>query len=325
MYSWADDTSDWFKPGSYLFDPDKKSSRDAEAARAAASGPRTYEARGGPNPKLIDPKKKIASDSANPLIVAVDVTGSMASWPFEIFDRLPLFFNTLSQYRPDLEISFVAVGDSGVDRWPLQVTEFAKGFDLEQQLKSLYGEGGGGDAPESYGMLAYWVNHHVTAAKAKRPFLIVFGDAPMHPKVPASEIGGLVGDSVSRDVDAIKEWQQTGQRWSTWFLRRPGGRKGDEVDTQWKAALGASKVVQMMNEARAVDYAMGIVARIWGHFADFKSNMAARQPNEQIVELEKGLDEMKVRALSCPKCAGNIPPEASGRFICAYCGATLTV
>ena len=25
----------------------------------------------------------------------------MASWPFEIFDRLPLLYNTLSQYRED--------------------------------------------------------------------------------------------------------------------------------------------------------------------------------------------------------------------------------
>ena len=37
----------------------------------------------------------------------------MASWPFEIFDRLPLLFNTLSQYREDLEICFAAIGDAG--------------------------------------------------------------------------------------------------------------------------------------------------------------------------------------------------------------------
>ena len=33
----------------------------------------------------------------------------MASWPFEIFDRLPLLYNTLSQYREDLEICFAAI------------------------------------------------------------------------------------------------------------------------------------------------------------------------------------------------------------------------
>ena len=42
MYSWYDDTSDWAKPGSYAYDPSSKTARDAEAAKAAAAGPRTY-------------------------------------------------------------------------------------------------------------------------------------------------------------------------------------------------------------------------------------------------------------------------------------------
>ena len=35
------------------------------------------------------------------------MTGSMQTWPAEIFDRLPLLYNTLAQYRPDLEVLFV--------------------------------------------------------------------------------------------------------------------------------------------------------------------------------------------------------------------------
>ena len=40
MYSWYDDTSDWAKPGAYVYDPSSKDARDAEAVRAKASGPR---------------------------------------------------------------------------------------------------------------------------------------------------------------------------------------------------------------------------------------------------------------------------------------------
>ena len=90
-----------------------------------ALGPRTYEKKRKANEKIIDPSKHIRSESNNPLIIAVDVTGSMASWPFEIFDRLPLLYNTLSQYREDLEICFAAIGDAAYDDWPLQVTTFA--------------------------------------------------------------------------------------------------------------------------------------------------------------------------------------------------------
>jgi len=116
MYSWDDDTSKWYGSGKYAYSPAAAPARAESAARAAASGPRTYKGRTGPNEKIIDPSKKISTQSTNPLIVAIDVTGSMASWPFEIFDRLPLLYNTLAQYRPDTEICFAAIGDAGVDR-----------------------------------------------------------------------------------------------------------------------------------------------------------------------------------------------------------------
>src|SRR3990172_1572530 len=76
MYSWDEDTSGWLGKASYAFSEAGKGVREVAAARAAAAGPRTYEAHRGPNPALIDPKKRVSSDSKNPLIVAVDVTGA---------------------------------------------------------------------------------------------------------------------------------------------------------------------------------------------------------------------------------------------------------
>jgi hypothetical protein len=320
MYSWYDDTSDWARPGSYAYDPSSKTARDAEAEKAAAAGPRTYTDRGQPDPQLTDARKRIRSSSKNPLVIAVDVTGSMQRWPFEIFDRLPLLYNTLSQYRPDLEISFCAIGDAACDRWPLQTTDFSKGFDLERYLKALYGEGGGGDEPESYGLFAHWVNTHVTLEQARRPFLIVFGDATMHETVQGGQISHFMGDE-HRDVDSVAAWQQVAKTWNTWFLRRPGGRKGDSVHSQWSRAVGEQQVVQIDDELRAVDYAMGLIARTWGHFGDFKENMLARQDEAKVDELAKRLDE--VRVLVCPSCGAAIPPEARGRFTCAFCRSTL--
>ncbi|GAB4505616.1 MAG: hypothetical protein Fur0043_26130 [Anaerolineales bacterium] len=169
MYSWNEDTSSWYGSGKYTYAPTAVAKRAVAAERERVSGPRTYKGQLGPNEKIIDPKKRICTESANPLIMAIDVTGSMASWPFEIFDRLPLLYNTLSQYRPDVEICFAAIGDAAVDQWPLQVTTFASGYDLEQLLGSLYGEGAGGDAPESYGLFAHWVNTHVEIPNVQEP------------------------------------------------------------------------------------------------------------------------------------------------------------
>jgi hypothetical protein len=318
MYSWDEDTSSWYGTGTYAYGSRGAASRKAAAKRAKASGPRTYERKEGPNETVVDPRRHVHTQTPNPLVIGVDVTGSMANWPFEIFDRLPLLYNTLSQYREDLEICFAAIGDAAVDRWPLQVTSFASGFDLEQLLGSLYGEGGGGDAPESYGLFAHWLNTHVQVPNAKEPpFLILFGDITMHPKVPKGQIAHYLGDRVSRDVDAIGAWRQVCKTWNTWFLRRPTGKPGDRVDKQWGRAIGAQKIFHIEDEQRAVDYAMGLIARAWGRFGDFQENMRARQSEEKVVQVSKPI-EMK-----CPVCGAPIPVEARGMFSCGYCGITL--
>ncbi|MCU0501885.1 MAG: hypothetical protein MUC51_08990 [Anaerolineae bacterium] len=318
MYTWNEDTSTWFGSGDYRYGAGGKATRDAAAARAAATGARTYANREAPNEKIISPRKRIGTKSKNPLIIAVDVTGSMASWPFEIFDRLPLLFNTLSQYREDLEICFAAIGDATCDQWPLQVTTFASGFDLEQLLGSLYGEGRGGDAPESYGLFAHWVNTHVEIADTPEPpFLIVFGDVTMHPEVPKDQIAKYLGDSVWRDVDALDAWQKVAKRWNTWFLRRPTGKADDGVDQQWRKAIGNQKVFRIEDEQRAVDYAMGLIARAWGHFDDFQANMRARQSEDRVTAVSKPI------AMICPRCGAPLPVETAGMFRCVYCGTTL--
>jgi hypothetical protein len=319
MYSWDEDTSKWYGSGAYAYAPAPAASARADAAeRAKAAGPRTYQGKTGPNEKIIDPKKHIRSESKNPIVIAVDVTGSMASWPAEIFDRLPLLYNTLSQYRPDVEICFAAIGDAAVDRWPLQVTTFAGGFDLEQLLGSLYGEGAGGDAPESYGLFAHWVNTHVEVPNAEEtPFLIVFGDVTMHKSIPAPQIKHYLGDSAIFNVDALDSWQKVSKSWNTWFLRRPTGKPGDHVDHQWAEAIGAQKIIRIEDEQRAVDYALGLIARSWGYFGDFQQNMRARQDEKKVEQISK------VIKMICPTCGGPIPTNASGMFKCPYCGMTL--
>jgi len=320
MYSWDSDTSSWYGKSGYSYDAKTAAKRAAAAEREAAAGPRTYAARSGPVEKVVDPSQRISTKSKNPLMVAVDVTGSMAHWPVEIFDRLPLLYNTLSQYREDLAVSFAAIGDASCDRWPLQVTSFASGYDLEQLLGSLFGEGGGGDAPESYGLFAHWVNTHVELpALDEPPFLIVFGDITMHPSVPKAQVAHYLGDKVSHDVDSLDAWKKVCERWNVWFLRRPGGRSGDEVDDQWGEAIGAQKIMPIHDEQRAVDYAMGIIARAWGRFGDFQDNMRARHSEDKVKELSAPIE------MICPRCGGPIPVKATGMFSCTYCGTTLKI
>ncbi len=337
MYSWSEDTSDWYGSGSYRYSGAGGEERAAAAAAEAVAGSRTYAHKSAPNPSMIDPHKKITTNSAHPIIVAVDVTGSMANWPFEIFDRLPLLYNTLSQYKEDVEICFAAIGDAGVDRWPLQVTEFAHGYDLEQQLNALYGEGGGGDAPESYGLFAWWVENHVTTPAANYPFLIVFGDAPMHAKIPASRWRTSWATSRSPRGSSIASSAAPRARASTPSNAGTGWRRAGTPGscaapraaraTRWTSSgprpWAHEKVFHIDDEQRAVDYAMGLVARSWGRFEDFQTNLRARQDEGKVKAVADKLRKEGPRVLQCPSCGARIPAEAVGRYVCAFCHSTL--
>jgi hypothetical protein len=86
---------------------------------------------------------------------------------------------------------------------------------------------------------------------------------------------------------------------------------------QWAEAIGAQKIIRIQDEQRAVDYAMGLIARSWGYFGDFQENMRARQDEGKVAQVSE------VIKLICPTCGGPIPTNASGLFKCSYCGTTL--
>ena len=294
MYSWGASTEDWAKPGAYSFDEARKSAMDKDAKKAADRGGRNYLSRSEPDAELVDPRgKTIVSQSKNPVVVAVDVTGSMAHWPAEIFDRLPLLYQTLSQYRPDLEVSFAAIGDATSDRFPLQVADFGAGADLDQKLGALYGEGGGGGtSQESYELFAYFLTHRAKTPKAEKPFLILYGDEGFYPEVNAKQVQHYLGGQIEGERTSVELWRELAKRWEIYLLRKTYGSAAEDkkIVAQWEKALSPERILAVPDEQRAVDLALGIIARSWDHFEDFQENMAARQPGAKVAELANSLD-----------------------------------
>lgn len=289
MYCWGDDVSDWQNPTAYQFTGSTQAQQQRAAAAKASKdmGGRTYLKRQAPNMDLATPRKTIVSRSANPIVVAVDVTGSMQHWPAEIFDRLPLLYQTLSQYREDVEVSFVALGDATCDRFPLQVTDFRRGIDLEETLKALYGEGGGGgQARESYELLAYSLLYRAQAPEANRPFLIIYGDEGFYDQVNPGQVRALIGDDLKEPLDSRRLWRAVAEAWNVYHLRKPyGGQQEAQIRAQWQEVLGPERVVLLDDEQRAVDLALGLIARSWGHYDDFERNMSARQSDDKVAAL----------------------------------------
>ncbi len=123
--------------------------------------------------------KSITTDSPAPVVIAVDVTGSMGDWPATIFSKLPYLDLEGAEYLgKGLEFSFCANGDVGSDKYPLQVQQFGKGQKLTEHLKKLVIErGGGSNNVESYETTALYLARNVTMPKAVRnPICIFIGD-----------------------------------------------------------------------------------------------------------------------------------------------------
>jgi hypothetical protein len=318
MYSWGDDTSTWKNPGSYNYGSARRTYMDADAKTAAAKGPRTYSKRNSPDSKLVSTVNKIIeTQSENPIVIAVDVTGSMSTWPASIFDRLPLLYQTLANYKQDLEISFAAIGDATCDNYPLQVNGFAKGPALDDNLRALCAEGGGGGQHmESYELFGYYMNSsNVLVPKAKSPFLIIFGDEGFYENIHPDQVKHYIGHDIQSPMDSLAMWKSLSTKFDTYLLHKPYSDSLDKtIIAQWSDALGPQKIIQLYDEERAVDVAIGLIARRWGKYDDFSKNISARHDSTDISAVTKSLRFIGSPVTPNSMIPGSMPSRRSSRL-----------
>jgi (2Fe-2S) ferredoxin len=300
MYGWGGASpKSWKGKGSYDFGS-ARAKYDKAAVDAGATGPRTYSFSRTPDMSLVDAKGKVlSSDSTDPLIIAVDVTGSMSSWPGEIFDRLPLLYQTLAKYRPNIEIAFAAIGDATCDNYPLQVTDFSKDIkQLEANLKALGCEGGGGGhITESYELFGHFMDTHCKTPNATSPFLLIYGDETFYDGINPKQVKHFIGDKIDSGLESKVMWQNLMQKFNVYFLQKHYGNDElnvtEEVRGRWGSVIGLQRVIELPFEIdgedgrmpgyqRAVDIGMGLVAKHWGEYMDFGKSLDARHDDPAV-------------------------------------------
>lgn len=289
MYSWGSDTSTWKGPGKYDYGDAMKPYLDKLEEKAESE--RIYSKKKGPDLKIVEPKnREITTESENPILIAVDGTGSMQKWPAEIFDRLPLLYQTLSKYKDGIEMSFSVIGDAKSDQWPTQISNFGKGPTLDDFLKGLSAEGGGGPGiRESYELWAYFVHQHVKTPKATSPFMIVMGDEMFYNVVDPKEVNHYLGETIQAPIDSMGIWKALGQKFDIYLLRKSYEPHDDQIKAQWAEAIGEQKIIPVYDPLRVVDVAMGLISKQWGQFGDFSKNLSARQDGKNIETVMESL------------------------------------
>lgn len=86
-----------------------------------------------------------------PVILALDVTGSMGQTAVEIAKRLNEIMTKLYGQIKDVEFMIMGIGDLAYDTYPIQASQFESDIRIAEQLDKIYFEfGGGGNWFESY-------------------------------------------------------------------------------------------------------------------------------------------------------------------------------
>ena len=97
----------------------------------------------------------------------------------------------------DPQLMFAAIGDT-TDEAPLQVTQFESDIRIAEQLMELWIEGAGGDSPEDYQLLWYFLAKHTDIdcfnKRGKKGFCFTIGDAAFHDSVTGGNIKAIFND-----------------------------------------------------------------------------------------------------------------------------------
>ena len=197
------------------------------------------------NAKIREARDSVAHPNSFPIIVDLDVTGSMGRIPHHLVkDGLPNMVSEIAEGGvPDPAILFMATGDSKHDRYPFQVGQFESGdVELDMWLTRTYLEGGGGgNQGESYAWAWYFAaNHCVTDAWEKRHIkgvLFTIGDEHCHATMTNSELSEVMGVKGEVSLKAEDLLRAAQEKWNVYHLHILEGG-GASTLSSWQKLLG---------------------------------------------------------------------------------------
>jgi hypothetical protein len=205
------------------------------------------------DPRNITVRESVDSDAnpqSTPIIVALDVTGSMGAIPHQLIQgNLGTLMEELLARRPvsDPHLMFMGVGDVVFDRAPLQATQFEADIKIAEQLRQIFLEGGGGgNACESYQLPWYFAATRTSldsvAKRGKKGYLFTLGDEEPPKVLRASEVESVFGTPAERDMETAELLAMAERNYHVFHIMIEQGshyrHSGDRVKQAWTELLG---------------------------------------------------------------------------------------
>lgn len=175
-----------------------------------------------------------------PVILALDVTGSMGQAAVEVAKKLNVIMTKLYEKVTDVEFLIMGIGDLVYDSCPIQASQFESDIRIAEQLDKIYFEfGGGGNSYESYTAAWYFGSRHTKLDclnRGRKGIIITMGDEQLNPYLPFKSRGhGLsevTGDNLQSDVETKDLYEETSQKFNIYHLDVNHGHRWDEEEIE---------------------------------------------------------------------------------------------
>lgn len=187
----------------------------------------------------LDPKNAIREccdseehPNTRPVILALDVTGSMGGASVKVAKELNVIMTELYGKVKDVEFLIMGIGDLAYDSAPIQASQFESDIRIAEQLDKIYFEGGGGgNSYESYTAAWYFGLRHCKLdcwERGKKGIIITLGDEPLNPYLPKNALSEATGDKLQGDLETVDLYKQVIEKYEVYHLAV------DDVETSYR-------------------------------------------------------------------------------------------
>lgn len=158
-----------------------------------------------------------------PVILALDVTGSMGDACQETAEALGVIMEQLYKKFKDIEIMVMGIGDLAYDNAPIQISQFESDVRIAEWLDKIYMEhGGGGNSYESYTAAWYMGLRHTKLdaydKQGRKGIIITMGDEPLNPYLPEFELSNVTGDSLQGDIETKDLFKDASEKFDIYHI-----------------------------------------------------------------------------------------------------------
>lgn len=251
------------------------------------------------NSDVLPKDRKLICEHKSPIVIAIDGTGSMGQDAYIIYDKMPMFYGQIIMqgYLEDPAVSFAVVGDVYSDRAPIQICDFEQGTELDNWLKKLWLEGGGGgQGKESYELTGYFYARHCELRNAEKPFFFFIGDEGFYPILEEDYIYEHIGERPG-NIEAKTIFKELNQKFNLFLIHKMYGSKRDDknVVDQWKEVINPERILILEEPKAIVDVMLGAIAIVskTRDLDNYLVDMKGRGQTEQRIALvEKTLTSL---------------------------------